>query len=192
MGTFFPFFWKWKWWIVLKKDEMIKIWCISITNHVKSCKKINEHLPETDNVHITWSWVDWWSKLDWIEIEFQDEHLSHVGEVNWNENGKIKCESTSEVDWIRIGRKRQKSLDFQNVNFCPNKLTSNVNWKIKWWASGETDLENRSLGDLASGLNCPVCHHHHHPHHHHHHRRHHHHRLHHHHPPSQKLSNIIC
>ena len=111
-GNFVPLFFKWKRWIVLKKDEMIKIWCISITNHVKSCKKINEHLPETDNVHITWSWVDWWSKLDWIEIEFQDEHLSHVGEVNWNENGKIKCESTSEVDWIRIGRKRQKSLDF--------------------------------------------------------------------------------
>ena len=116
-GNFVPLFFKWKRWIVLKKDEMIKIWCISITNHVKSCKKINEHLPETDNVHITWSWVDWWSKLDWIEIEFQDEHLSHVGEVNWNENGKIKCESTSEVDWIRIGRKRQKKPGFLKCEF---------------------------------------------------------------------------
>ena len=34
------------------------------------------------------------TKLEWIEIEFQfqDERLSSVPEVNWNENGEIKCE----------------------------------------------------------------------------------------------------
>ena len=34
--------WKWKWSNGVGKSEMSIIWCISITNNVKPCKKINE------------------------------------------------------------------------------------------------------------------------------------------------------
>ena len=34
--------WKWKWSNEVEKSEMIMIWCISITNNVKSYKKLNE------------------------------------------------------------------------------------------------------------------------------------------------------
>ena len=33
--------WKWKWPNVVGKSEMDLFWCISMTNNVKSCKKIN-------------------------------------------------------------------------------------------------------------------------------------------------------
>ena len=34
--------WKWKWSNEVEKSEMSMIWCISITNNVKSYKKLNE------------------------------------------------------------------------------------------------------------------------------------------------------
>ena len=34
--------WKWKWSNEVEKSEMSMIWCISITNNVKSYKKVNE------------------------------------------------------------------------------------------------------------------------------------------------------
>ena len=37
-----PDLWKWKWSNGVGKSEMSIIWCISITNNVKSNKKINE------------------------------------------------------------------------------------------------------------------------------------------------------
>ena len=40
--------WKWKWSEKCRKNEISLIWCISTTNNVKSCKKINE-TAETAN-----------------------------------------------------------------------------------------------------------------------------------------------
>ena len=52
---------------------------------------------------------------------------------------------------------RKKSMS--EMTFCPKKLMSEVNWKIKWW---EGEPWKIGLLGMTSGLNCHVCHDHHH------------------------------
>ena len=70
--------------------------------------------------------------LERIEIEFEDEYLSSVPEVKWNENGEIKCELSV---WRRLNK------DWKNVNFSQKKLVSEVTQEIDVWGELKDKVE---------------------------------------------------
>ena len=58
--------WKWKWSNGVEKSETDLFWCISMTNNVKSCKKMNNLIVALLPV----LWVDFWGyqPVSWIDF----------------------------------------------------------------------------------------------------------------------------